>query len=103
MEKVRKEFSSLNSPTIEQVKEIIDKNFAPMIIKILEIEKEMRTKEFVNRLERKNFLTTKAKEIGITADDLEKIMNAAYVIIAYIDKYEEKESKVYEKSKDLLS
>lgn len=100
MEKVRKEFSSLSSPTIEQVKQIIDKNFAPMIIKILEIEKEIRAKEFVNRLERKNFLTTKAKEIGITADDLEKIMNAAYVIIAYIDRYEEKESKIYEKSKD---
>lgn len=100
MKRTKEEFSRLRSPTVDNVKEIIDKTFGPIILKVLDIEKEVRAKEFVNRLERNNFLTTKAKEIGITAEDLEKVMNAGYVIIPYISWYEERESKVYEKGKD---
>ncbi len=100
MIKTKEEISRLHSPTIDKIKEILDSTFGPAILKVLDIEKEVRAKEFVNRLERNNFLTTKAKEIGIIAEDLEKIMNAAYVIIPYINWYEERESKIYEGGKD---
>uniref|UniRef100_A0A7C6EAS7 Uncharacterized protein n=1 Tax=candidate division WOR-3 bacterium TaxID=2052148 RepID=A0A7C6EAS7_UNCW3 len=85
--KANEAIAQLNSPTIEQLGKALEDIFVPEIVKILSINKELRAKEFVDQQERINFLTTKAKESGITADDLEKVMNAAYLFIPFITSY----------------
>jgi hypothetical protein len=77
----------LSNPTPERLGKVLEDILVPEIVKILSINRELRTKEFVDQQERINFLTTKAKESGITADDLEKIMNAGYLFIPFITSY----------------
>jgi len=80
----------LSNPTPERLGKALEDILVPEIVKILSINRELRTKEFVDQQERINFLTTKAKETGITADDLEKVMNAAYLFIPFITSYRRK-------------
>jgi uncharacterized protein YnzC (UPF0291/DUF896 family) len=79
--------AGLNNPTPERLGKALEDVLVPEIVKILSINRALRTKEFVDQQERINFLTTKAKESGITADDLEKVMNAGYLFIPYITYY----------------
>ncbi len=79
--------TGMGAVTVESLGRALEDLFLPEIIKILSINKELRAKEFVDRQERINFLTTKAKESGITADDLEKVMNAGYLFIPFITSY----------------
>ncbi len=82
--------AELSSPSVERVGKALEDILMPEIVKILSINRELRAKEFVDQQERINFLTTKAKESGITADDLEKVMNAAYLFIPFISSYNHK-------------
>ncbi len=82
--------AGLSSPSVERVGKALEDIWMPEIVKILSINRELRAKEFVDQQERINFLTTKAKESGITADDLEKVMNAAYLFIPFISSYNHK-------------
>jgi hypothetical protein len=77
----------LSNPTPEHLGKVLEDILVPEIVKILSINRELRTKTFVDQQERINFLTTKAKESGITADDLEKVMNAGYLFIPFISSY----------------
>jgi hypothetical protein len=79
--------AGLSSPSVERLGKALEDILMPEIVKILSINRELRAKEFVDQQERINFLTTKAKETGITADDLEKVMNAAYLFIPFISSY----------------
>lgn len=79
--------AGLSNPTPEQIGNALKDVFLPELVKILSINRELRTKTFVDQQERINFLTTKAKESGITADDLEKVMNAGYLFIPFITSY----------------
>ncbi|MEO0094217.1 MAG: hypothetical protein ABIK67_08205, partial [candidate division WOR-3 bacterium] len=79
--------AGVDAMTQERLAEALEAIFVPEIVKILSINKEIRAKEFVDQQERINFLTTKAKESGITADDLEKVMNAGYLFIPFISAF----------------
>lgn len=81
------EIANVDSLTLDELGRALDKVFVPEIVKILKASKELRAKKFVTSEERNNFLTNKAKEIGVTADDIEKVMNAAYVYIPFISNY----------------
>jgi hypothetical protein len=86
-EKADAAIAGLGAVTVERLGKALEDVFIPEIVKVLAINRELRTKEFVDQQERINFLTTKAKESGITADDLEKVMNAAYLFIPFITSY----------------
>ncbi|MFH1862976.1 MAG: hypothetical protein ABH878_09230, partial [bacterium] len=68
----------------------------PEILQILDYEKEMRAAGLVGETDRASFVVEKAKELGITAEDLEAIMNSAYIYMPVlssvsVDKNEEKD------------
>lgn len=52
MEKAKEEISKLQDPSIEKVREVLEKTFAPEILKVVNIEKELRAKDFVTQQER---------------------------------------------------
>lgn len=79
--------AGMGTVTVERLARTLEDVFLPELVKILSINRELRTKTFVDQQERINFLTTKAKESGITADDLEKVMNAGYLFIPFITSY----------------
>lgn len=86
-EKVKSQVERFDTLHLERISDILEKEFVPEIVKILEAAKEVRAKEFVSSEERVNFLTTKAKEIGVTADDIEKVLNAGYIFVPFINDY----------------
>lgn len=85
--KAERAIAGMSSVTVEELGSALERLFVPEIVKILSIQRDFRALELVNQEERINFLTTKAKESGVTADDLEKVMNAAYLFIPFITAY----------------
>ena len=81
------EIVSIDSLTLDELGGALEKVFLPEIVKTLKAAKELRAKKFVTSEERNNFLTNKAKEIGVTANDIEKVMNAAYIYVPFITSY----------------
>lgn len=73
--------------SIDEVEELLDQTIVPEIVSILDIKKEMRARELVTETQKNSFIVLKARETGITAEQLEKVMNASYIYIPYIDKY----------------
>ncbi|HPY01521.1 MAG TPA: hypothetical protein PLC51_10340, partial [Candidatus Marinimicrobia bacterium] len=56
--------------------DLIEATIVPEIVKILDIEKEIRAQNLVDETQRNSFISLKAKELGITADQIEQVMNA---------------------------
>lgn len=86
-EKVKHQIEKFDTLNLEKISNILEREFVPEIIKILDAAKEIRAREFVSSEERINFLTTKAKEIGVTAEDIEKVLNAGYIFVPFINDY----------------
>lgn len=61
----------------------------PEILSIVDMKKEMRARELVSEADRHSFVVEKAKEKGITAQDLEAIMNSAYIYIPVLSEVKE--------------
>jgi hypothetical protein len=66
---------------MESLGDVLNDILVPEIMRILDYEKEMRARELVSEAERHSFVVEKAKEVGITAEDLEAIMNSAYIYV----------------------
>ena len=66
---------------------LIEETIVPELLKILDIQKEMRAQELVTETQRNSFIALKAKEIGITATQLEQVMNSAYLYVPFISNY----------------
>lgn len=70
--------------------DILTETVAPYLLKILgdpEIQ-EFRARQMVEEVERERFIVKKAKEKGITAEDLEKVINSAYLYMIAVTDYQ---------------
>lgn len=76
-----------SSVSIDEVVDILKSKFVPKIIEILDIEKEIRAQNLLTEEQRNSFIATKAKALGITAEQAMKIMNSAFIYIPVISKY----------------
>ncbi|MFN3135935.1 MAG: hypothetical protein ACK44H_10265, partial [Candidatus Kryptonium sp.] len=73
--------------SLDEIVEILKKKFVPKIIEILDIEKEIRARNLLTEEQRNSFIATKAKALGITAEQAMKIMNSAFIYVPVISKY----------------
>ncbi len=72
---------------LDEIVEILKQKFVPKIIEILDIEKEVRALGLLTEEQRNSFIATKAKALGITAEQAMKIMNSAFIYVPVISKY----------------
>jgi hypothetical protein len=86
-----------DSLTVERAAELLTETLAGPIVQILDAQKEARAKELVSEAERQKFIAVKAKELGITAGDFEKIMNSGYLYLPVLTKHSRKVTKTDEK------
>lgn len=77
-----KEYKSVN-----ELNQDVEEYIAPEIIKILDINKEIRALSLLTEAERNSFIATKAKSLGIPAEKVERVMNSGYVVIPFISQY----------------
>jgi len=66
---------------------LIEATIVPEIVKILDIEKEIRAQNLVDETQRNSFIAIKAKELGITAEQIEQVMNASYIYLPFLSSY----------------
>jgi hypothetical protein len=76
-----------SSISLDEIVELLKEKFVPKIIEILDIEKEIRAQGLLTEAQRNSFIATKAKSLGITAEQAIKIMNSAFIYVPVISKY----------------
>ncbi len=81
------EVSSKTYSSLDEVNSDVENYLAPELVKILDINKEIRALSLVSEAERNSFIATKAKSLGISADKVERVMNSGYVVVPFIEKY----------------
>ena len=91
--------SEEDSLTVERAAELLTETLAGPIVRILDAEKEARAKELVSEAERQKFIVVKAKELGITAEDFEKVMNSGYIYLPVLTHCSRKVTETKEKKK----
>lgn len=79
--------------TVDQIASLMQQKMVPVIIEILEGAMRERGGELVSEEQKQSFLATKAKEIGITLEEIEKVMNSAYIYLPVLTDYKRKKDK----------
>ena len=81
------EAGNVSRPTPEIIRPIMDKTLAPQLMQILDVNKELLSKQNLSDAERNTFLATKAQAAGLSASQLEAILNSGFFYIPYADLY----------------
>ncbi len=69
---------------LETVAAAMNEVLTPRILSIVDYEKEMRAQGLISEEQRHSFISDKAKESGLTAENLQAIMNSAYIYLPII-------------------
>jgi hypothetical protein len=90
-----KEFSQ------EKVKDGIDRLLAPELLRLIDENKEVLSRQNLSEADRNTFLATKANAAGLSASQLEAILNSGFFFVPYIESYSHNaERKVREVKND---
>ncbi len=73
--------------TETELTQLIEATIVPEIVRILDVEKEIRAQNLVDETQRNSFIVLKAKEMGVTAEQLEQVMNSSYIYLPFISDY----------------
>jgi len=79
--------------TVDQIASLMQQELMPSILAILEGAMTERGGELVSEEKRQMFLATKAKELGITLEEIEKVMNSVYIYLPVLTKIKKEQSK----------
>ncbi len=82
------EASQMKSFTASTVRPLIEKTLAPKFLELLDFNKELLSKQSLTESERNTFLATKAQSAGLTAAQLESILNSGFFYVPYIEYYQ---------------
>ncbi|MBU0711692.1 autotransporter outer membrane beta-barrel domain-containing protein [bacterium] len=82
---------------------VIGETIVPEILKILDFNKEIRAQNLVTETQRNSFIALKAKDSGITSQQLEQIMNSSYIYIPFINNYKTEKNSDKDEIKVSLS
>ena len=66
-------------PSSLPIEERMNRTVVPAILAAVDAQKEIRAMDLLSQQQRNSFITDKAKELGITEDELNAVMNAAYI------------------------
>jgi len=70
-----------DDPMLDSITAIMERTLVPKIVDIVNTQKEMRARGLLTEQQQNSFITDKAKETGITASELKRIMNSAFIFI----------------------
>jgi polyribonucleotide nucleotidyltransferase len=93
VQKFVQEAKKAEALTLEQIVELLEETVVPAIIKVLNENMEVRAKELISEEERNSFIALKAKELGLTAEHFEKVLNSAYMYMPVLTNYSRSVSK----------
>jgi len=82
---------------------VIGETIVPEILKILDFNKEIRAQNLVTETQHNSFIALKAKDSGITGQQLEQILNSSYIYIPFINNYKTEKNSDKDEIKVSLS
>ena len=94
------ESKTIQRLTPENVKPVLDKTLAPQLLQILDVNKELLSKQSLSEADRNTFLATKAQAAGLSASQLEAILNSGFFYIPYVDSYQLTVQKAFREVKN---
>ncbi|NUN70350.1 MAG: hypothetical protein HUU02_11620 [Bacteroidetes bacterium] len=77
--------AGMGSVSAEEVRGAIERTLAPKFLELLDINKEMLSKQNLTEAERNTFLATKAQSAGLSAAQLEAILNSGFFYVPYVE------------------
>ena len=77
--------SGMESLAPDRITPVLDSTLAPQLLRILDINKELLSKQNLSDEDRNTFLATKAKAAGMSASQLEAILNSGFFYIPYLE------------------
>jgi hypothetical protein len=89
----KNEITKQNITDLDTLAQVMNNVLAPEIMRIVDLEKQMRAQGLVSETERNSFIVQKAKETGITAEDLRAIMNSAYIYVPVLFEVKKSDSE----------
>ncbi|HKJ69615.1 MAG TPA: hypothetical protein VKA68_16785 [bacterium] len=72
--------------SLDELEQALNETVVPVITDILNTQMEIRARDLVTEEQKQQFIATKARSYGITAAQLETVMNSAYIYIPYVDR-----------------
>jgi hypothetical protein len=72
---------------------VVERELVPAVSDAVAAEAEMRAQQLVTEQQRNSFMALKAKEFGVTAVELNQVMNAAYIFIPLARNYSRLDSR----------
>jgi len=94
------EASGSRSFNAENVRSLIEKTLAPKFLELLDINKELLSRQRLSEAERNTFLATKAQSAGLSASQLEAILNSGFFYVPYVEYYRHTMVKGYREEKN---
>ncbi len=86
-------YESYDRISDDELLTIIQKTMVPELLRILDVNKELRAENLVTETQRNSFIALKAKELGVTAEQIEQVLNASYIYVPYLSRYDVDEDK----------
>jgi hypothetical protein len=93
-ESIVKKFVSM--PTSMSIEERMDATVVPAILAAVDAEKEVRAVALLSEQQKNSFITDKAKELGVTEEELNTVMNSAYIFVPVYVTHEERKNEAKE-------
>lgn len=88
VDKFSSESSNLNSVSTENIRSMIEKTLAPKFLELLDINKELLSKQNLSEADRNTFLSTKAQSAGLSASQLEAILNSGFFYVPFVEYFD---------------
>ncbi|MCX6136192.1 MAG: hypothetical protein NTV54_01670 [Ignavibacteriales bacterium] len=85
---------------MESMKGLVERTLAPQLLKILDDNKSFYSKQNLSEAERNTFLATKAKSAGMSAAQLEAILNSGFFYVPFIEQYRHATRRMEVEEKD---
>jgi hypothetical protein len=77
----------------EQISSLVSDKAGPVLFGLLDDKKEIMAGNMADEAQRASFIALKAKEMDISADQLEKVLNSAFIYLPFIDSISIRSSK----------
>ncbi|MGM0461021.1 MAG: hypothetical protein ACQEQ4_01205 [Fibrobacterota bacterium] len=80
-------FNGSDEEAMDAVSAVMNKTVVPAVVEVVKTQSQMRAMDLRTEQEKNSFMTDKARELGITAEHIEEVMNSAYLYIPFVMDY----------------
>lgn len=87
VENFSRETDAITNVAAEIIRPVVEKTLSAELLRILDANKELLSKQNLTEEEKNTFLATKAQAAGLSASQLEKILNSGFFYVPYIERY----------------